>query len=130
MLLVAGAIVLLAFSMEVVAGGQRVAFVGLLDYPLPHSCMSRSLFGVPCPGCGLTRSFIYLAHGDWRSSLAMHRLGWLMALAVVLQFPYRIASLAYPGREVLGTAAPKIFVYLLIALLTVNWLVGVVASHW
>ena len=124
MLAVSSAIVLLAFGMQVVPGGERVAFVGLANYPLPHTCLSRTLFGTRCPGCGLTRSMIFLAHGDWRSSWEMHHLGWLMALAVLLQFPYRLASLAHSDREILGIVAPKVFGYALIALLLGNWLVG------
>jgi hypothetical protein len=128
MLGVAAGVVLMALALEVVPGG-RVAFVGFSDYPLPHSCLSKAWFGTSCPGCGLTRSFVYLAHGDWRSSLAMHHLGWLMFLAVLAQFPYRIAALACPNREVLGILIPKLFGYTLIALLLVNWLIGVVADR-
>jgi hypothetical protein len=35
-----------------------------------------------CPGCGLTRSIIELAHGNLESSLASHRLGLLLAGAI------------------------------------------------
>ena len=70
-------------------GFERPArrFQGLPGIPMPRKCWSRSLFGVKCPGCGLTRSVVYLAHGDWRASLAMHRLGIVMAAAILAQFP-------------------------------------------
>jgi hypothetical protein len=90
--------------------------------------LSQSLFHVSCPGCGLTRSFVYLAQGDLQSSLRMHRIGWLMALAVLLQIPYRIASLAMPGREVLGVVFPTIFGQVLITLLIGNWIFNLVAG--
>jgi len=109
--------------------GEQVAFAGRPDLPLPGMCLSYSLFGMKCPGCGLTRSFIYLAHGDLQSSLRMHRVGWILALALLLQIPYRIASLLRPGREVLGLVIPRLFGHLLIALLIGNWLQTIIADR-
>jgi Protein of unknown function (DUF2752) len=57
--------VVMAFVLVEVPGG-RVAVRGLTGYPLPPSCFTRTAFGLKCPGCGLTRSFIHLAEGDWR----------------------------------------------------------------
>jgi hypothetical protein len=121
MLAIAGAVVVLSLALEVVAG-QRVAFRFLPHWPLPPSCLSRTLFGVSCPGCGLTRSFIYLAHGDLQASWQAHHLGWLLALAVVLQFPYRLAALLRNQDQPLGRHVPRIFSGTLILLLFVNWL--------
>lgn len=50
----------------------------------PVICPFRRLTGLPCPGCGLTRSWVYLAHGWWRESLAAHPFGWLAALVVLM----------------------------------------------
>lgn len=99
--------------------GDRVALGGKLVPPL---CASRTIFGINCPGCGLTRSFVRLAHADWNGAWQMHRLGWLLALVTVAQIPYRIIALRYPGRELLGEFFPKFFGYLLIGLLIGNWL--------
>ena len=30
----------------------------------PVVCVSRLTWGVPCPGCGLTRAFCFLSHGE------------------------------------------------------------------
>jgi hypothetical protein len=42
-------------------------------------CLFRRLTGVPCPGCGLTRSWAHLAKGEWSASLRAHPLGPLLA---------------------------------------------------
>ena len=118
MLLAATAVILLAGALTVVEG-DRVALAGVR---LPPTCASRSIFGVNCPGCGLTRSFVLLAHGDWSAAWQMHPLGWLLGLATVAQLPYRIAALRFPNQEPLGTLFPKFFGYLLIGLLIGNWL--------
>jgi hypothetical protein len=46
------------------------------DFPL---CPVAGTFGVPCPGCGLTRATLALLHGDVRGALRFHPLVWLMA---------------------------------------------------
>jgi hypothetical protein len=121
MLLIALAATFLPFVLDVLPN-QRVAFRGLRQFPLPETCMARSVFGVSCPGCGLTRSFIYLARGDWQHALALHRLGWLLAAAVLLQFPYRLYALRRGNLSVGQYAAARWFGYTLLALLVGNWL--------
>lgn len=88
-------IIVLAMVLQV-RSDQRVFVSGASAMPVPETCGMQILFGRPCPGCGLTRSFIHLAHGDWRSSLAIHRIGWLVALLVVCQIPYRLLALWKP----------------------------------
>jgi hypothetical protein len=127
MLVVTCAVVVLAFVLNVRTDG-RVTPAGLTDWPLPPACMSQELFGKKCPGCGLTRSFVLLAHGDWHGAWGYHRLGWLMAAAVLIQAPYRITALRRPDLQPLGTWVPKAFGYLLIAALIGNWLVEVLTK--
>ena len=38
-------------------------------------CVFRRAFHIPCPGCGLTRSFAALWHGDLSASFHYHPLG-------------------------------------------------------
>lgn len=118
----------LSFAMVEIPGG-RVALRGFRSHPLPPSCASRSLFGVQCPGCGLTRSFIHLAEGDWRASWRAHRLGWLMAAVVVFQVPYRLLALRRPDRPVLPKRSAATIAGILIFLLIANWLVDVVMGR-
>jgi len=40
---------------------------------LPEMCIMKQATGLPCPGCGLTRSWISLMHGQWSDSLKHHR---------------------------------------------------------
>ena len=124
MLLVSSAVVLLALLLRV-RPDQRVEFAWLPGVPLPQTCLSRAWFGIECPGCGLTRSFIYLAHGDWRASLAEHRLGWLFVLATLIQFPYRIAALVRKDGLVVSLRLTSCFGYALIVLLIANWVLNV-----
>ncbi len=128
MLAIACTIVILAFVLVEVANG-RVAVRGFTRYPLPETCISRSLFGLNCPGCGLTRSIIHLAEGDWRASWRSHRLGGLFAAVIVFQVPYRLLALRRPDRPVIPTRWLTLFGYLLIAMLIGNWLIDLVAGQ-
>jgi hypothetical protein len=126
-LFISAGVIVLAFLLEVHAD-ERVAFGFLPGWPLPETCPSRQWLHVNCPGCGLTRSFVHLAHGDWRASWNINRVGILLALVVVLQIPYRLWALKTADGVPLGTSFPKFIGYLLVTLLFVNWLANVIAG--
>jgi hypothetical protein len=127
----------LAMSLVVVAmvfglverPGGRVTLRGLTGHPLPTACAARSLLGIKCPGCGLTRSFIHLAEGDWRASWRSHRLGGVLAAAVLLQIPYRLMALRRPGPPPIPARWRPAIVAAIAAMLLVNWLADVVTGR-
>ena len=47
---------------------------------LPSICAFHNVTGWPCPGCGLTRSWVSMAHGHVSASLIWHPLGPLLFL--------------------------------------------------
>jgi hypothetical protein len=49
----------------------------------PVICPFRALTGLPCPGCGLTRSWVYAAHGWWRESFASNAFGMVVVAAII-----------------------------------------------
>jgi hypothetical protein len=59
-------------------------------------CILRAVTGVPCPGCGLSRSMVAAMHGDLGSSFAYHRLGLLTLVYVFLQFLCRLGIFVIP----------------------------------
>jgi len=126
MLLAAVAVIGCAFLLEV-RSDQRVALALVPQWPLPETCPARYLFNVECPGCGLTRSFIYLARRDLRAAWRMHRLGGILATLVVLQIPYRLTALFSRDGNPLGASLLKIVGLLLVVLLFVNWLANLFA---
>ena len=116
-----------AFCLNVLPGGC-VSLRGFETTPFPQVCLSRSVLGVECPFCGLTRSFVYLARGRWTDSLAVHPLGWLVALMFVAQVPLRLLAIG-TGRKLhaLRQLAGRAF-WLLVLLLGVVWIVRIVTS--
>ncbi len=47
-------------------------FMGLLEVLLGKTCFFRILFGIPCPGCGLSRAAVLLIRGCFPESLSVH----------------------------------------------------------
>jgi len=115
------AVIGLAYCLEVTES-QRVAVSGWAGFPVPELCSSRMLFGVSCPGCGLTRSFVHLAHARVAESLAAHRVGWILALVIVLQIPYRIHALRQSPIGGLHSHWPRWVSAALIVMLIGNWI--------
>ncbi len=82
-----------------VLAGSYVYYPYCLDGPIV--CPFRLVTGLPCPTCGLTRAFCFLAHGRIAESLQFHWLGAPLFLFAVLCFGVSVWDLAR-GRDVVG----------------------------
>ncbi len=60
-------------------------------------CIVRNVTGVPCPGCGTTRSVMHVLHGDMQDALMSNPLG-LLAVAALSVLPLWIAVDLVRGR--------------------------------
>jgi hypothetical protein len=89
--------VALGLLMDPVAGGS--GRLGLAGHALPGLCAFYELTGIPCPGCGLTRAWVFVLHGDLGASLSHHPLGWLVLLYALAQGARHVAWLAIPARR-------------------------------
>ena len=59
------------------AGILVVAGLWLLTTILGRGlCVFRELTGTPCPGCGLTRSVLFILRGRWEEAWRMHPFGY------------------------------------------------------
>jgi hypothetical protein len=68
----------------------------LIRVPLPGVCLFHNLTGVPCPGCGLTRSIVAAVHGDLARSFSYHRMGLIVLVYIMLQFVFRLGWIVSP----------------------------------
>jgi hypothetical protein len=81
----------------VAALGALAGLAVLLEAPL---CPTASLFGLPCPGCGLTRATLALLQGQFAQALRLHPLVPLLApiyFGVIVAAA--LAYIAGPGRR-------------------------------
>src|SRR4051812_13364828 len=67
-------------------------FAGIVWLRLPF-CPLASMFGVPCPGCGLTRATLALAHGELKHAHELHPL--VLVLAPLFIWAMTSAAFSY-----------------------------------
>ncbi len=90
---------------------------------VPGLCHSRELLGIPCPGCGLTRCFVSLAHGQLVRAWQFNPAGILLFAFLVFQIPYRVVQLCqiHAGRRPWYLGNMNWFGYLVLAILLAQW---------
>ena len=87
---------------------EETVMVPLINRPLPPLCASKIMLGVECPGCGMTRSFISFAHGDFARAWQFNSVGVLGFVLVLSQIPYRSWQLLRLGRGKPAFAHPAL----------------------
>jgi len=123
-LVIVGVFLILPFFLGFEPGAGNRVMIG--SCRLPYTCMTRQVFGVNCPGCGLTRSFVLLTHGRARESFTAHRVGPLLYLFFVVQVFFRVHCLRNIGRPLSRRWlwVQRWFPLSVIVLLILNWVVG------
>jgi hypothetical protein len=71
------------------SGGVEAPFFGTL----PGICTWKRFFGLDCPGCGLTRCFVALAHGHIRQAWHFNPAGLLLFALLLYQLPFRAVQI-------------------------------------
>jgi Protein of unknown function (DUF2752) len=69
---------------------------------LPSVCAFRRVTGLPCPGCGLTRSWVLTANGRFRHASERHPFGpptFLVSLLLVMRGPRALPVGRLTGRQ-------------------------------
>jgi hypothetical protein len=67
-------------------------------------CLLRHLTGIPCPTCGMTRSFCCMSRGEFAEAALFHPLGPVIYAMLAVVF-VRSAGIALLGRTWLGRTA-------------------------
>ncbi len=97
---------------------------------LPNTCIFRATTGLPCPGCGLTRSMVAAAHGRLAVSFSHHRLGLLTLIYVFLQFVFNLCYLSIPKWRMPLSRYIKLLhkgIILLAVLFFLNWVLTLIS---
>jgi hypothetical protein len=95
---------------EVRAGAAAMLGLALVWPQLPvhppMACPLRTITGVPCPLCGMTRSVVALVHGHLLESLRFNPAGIVVAfLALALIAGFRLERFTVPAWVLVSLAA-------------------------
>lgn len=93
--------------------GAAVLFAAWWKVPL---CPFAMAFGIPCPGCGLSRAAFALLRGDVHAALAVHPLSPIaLPAALALALHVTSARPTVPSRERAVVALSAVLLVLLVA---------------
>lgn len=93
---------------------------------LPHFCLFQKIFGIPCPGCGITRSLIAISELNFVSSWHYNPVGMFILLFIFIQIPLRIFAMTFKNMEGLMCLFSKILNCLIVSSLLLVWIVRVI----
>jgi hypothetical protein len=60
---------------------------------IPSMCSSKVLFGIDCPGCGLTRACIAISHGQFAKAWKFNPASYAVYLFIAAQLPWHLIQL-------------------------------------
>jgi hypothetical protein len=109
-----------AITSLVVAGLAALVLFAPIKWPCPMA----TLFGIPCPTCGMTRAARLALHGDFSGATHMHPLWMIVLPALVIAFVIEVAGAVRTGAW--GAASTSLWAKritpVIVALLVVVWL--------
>ena len=113
-----------------------ILFASVLVPPVREApvtlCLVQLLLGVAGPGCGMTRAFLFIGHGDLHTAFTLNP-NSLLVFALVVALWANYGGRVLYGRELSLVLSHrwKLGVYLVTAALTaVVWIYNMVANPW
>jgi hypothetical protein len=82
------AVTTMSLSFLMTIKDDQEVYLPLINQPLPEVCGSRSLLGVDCPGCGMSRAFISISNLEIGRALAFNSASLIVYLFVAIQIPW------------------------------------------
>ena len=94
---------------------------------IPHFCLFERLLNIPCPGCGVTGSFLALGRFDLASAWGSNPAGVLLFFYLFLQIPLRIVALKFRTIQTYVFVISKIGGYIVLTALILVWIFRLIA---
>lgn len=126
---VVAGIFLIALTLKPVADTGAVVSIAGTSILLPDLCQFKRMFGRDCPGCGMTRSFMYIARFQPNKAWSIQPVGTLLAIFLAATVPHRIWQIHQLRRGSIIRSTTRLeasIVVALAALAYLRWFWGVV----
>lgn len=95
------------------------------------ACIFHKFTGIPCPSCGLTTSFAYFAHFDFKASFLTQPFGFLLAAATLSSIPL-FAILMYrriKWDRLLASLPSRAVTYWGLGLMLMGWIYKIIITR-
>jgi len=90
-----------AFLCLAILQGTAVVSISLTENTLPFFCPFKTLTGIPCPGCGMTRAILSITKGDFQEALNYNPFSFFLIFAVAISIvPGKYMEKILTGRDV------------------------------
>lgn len=115
-------VILMSFLMR--SEGPKSVYLPGSKIPLPESCASRRITGYDCPGCGLTRSFISISHGQFQRAWEFNATSFVLYPFCAIQIPWSLLQLYLLYSRRRGIEIPYLYFLpiAIVVILVVHWL--------
>jgi hypothetical protein len=87
------AVVVIGFSFALQTDEQRGIYIPGTSIIMPSTCTSRVLYGIECPGCGMTRAFVAISHGRFSRAWELNRASFVIYAFVLAQVPWHLIQI-------------------------------------
>ncbi|MFK7769095.1 MAG: DUF2752 domain-containing protein [Mariniblastus sp.] len=84
---------ILLASMLMSSQGETGVYLPGLSTPMPPTCASRRLFDLECPGCGMTRAFISISHGQFARAWKFNPASFIVYAFAAAQIPWHLMQI-------------------------------------
>lgn len=126
------AALILLLSIVMRTDGIQAVYLPGFSLPLPDSCTSRRLLGFDCPGCGMTRAFISISHGDFARAWSLNHASFIVYLFVAVQIPWHTIQILRLRRN--QRPLDWGFIYMtpvvVVVILALNWVWTLYRTQW
>lgn len=106
--------------------------IQILGFSVHNFCLIKTLFGIECPVCGVTRSVLNTMHFNFSRAFLYHPLGPLITFLIILNFIYFLLTVLFKKMiKIKWDKEVKLFSKvdtILITLLIVSWILKLIVS--
>ena len=89
---------------------------------IPHVCLFHQLFGIPCPGCGITLSLLAFFVGDFHHAWIQNPAGPILGASLVAQVPLRGLALRSANWSRRAFRLSRLMTTAVLVILIMNWI--------